>query len=152
MMRAILIDPEKQSLTEIQIEGNDYRETNKIIGSSRYALGAYLNGSFEDGFDAVAVSDDDMEERDDPRLWFQVDADRNPPSSHPLAGRGLVVGTDPEGSSCDARISVEELRSRLTFTQRKFRGFETYTGADARARGGLVVVELKAPIIDGTNG
>jgi hypothetical protein len=60
---------------------------------------------------------------DCPRFWFQLDADRNPPSSFPVAGRGLVHGVNREGDLCDARISIEELRSRITFTQREFKGF-----------------------------
>jgi hypothetical protein len=151
-MRAILIDPETQSLTEIQLKAGDFRETNKAIGCRSFTTGAFLSGSIEDGFDSIDVSDDDMEDRDDPRFWFQVDADRNPPSSYPIAGRGLAVGTDKDGASCDVRIGVDELRSRLTFTQRKFRGFAVHTGAEAQASGADLVVEVKAPIIDGTKG
>jgi hypothetical protein len=151
-MRAILIDPEKQSLTEIQLKSGDFREINKAIGCRSFTTGAFLNGSLEEGFDSVDVSDDDMEDRGDPRFWFQVDADRDPPSSYPIAGRGLAVGTDKEGATCDVRIGIDELRSRIAFTQRKFRGFKTYTGAEAHGRGADVVVELKAPVIDGTKG
>jgi hypothetical protein len=151
-MRAILIDPEKQSVTEIQLETGDFREINKAIGCRSFTSGAFLSGSIEEGFDSVDVSDDDMEDRDDPRFWFQVDADRNPPSSYPIAGRGLAVGTDKEGDTCDVRISINELRARIAFTQRKFRGFKTYTGAEAHARGADIVVEPEAPIIDGSKG
>jgi hypothetical protein len=73
-MRAILIDPEKQSVTEIQLKTGDFREINKVIGCGSFTTGAFLNGSIEDGFDTVVVSDDALEERDDPRFWFQVDA------------------------------------------------------------------------------
>jgi hypothetical protein len=94
-----------------------------------------------------------LEDGGNPRFWFQVDADRDPPSSYPIGGRGLVTGTGPgRRHSCDVRISVDELRARITFTQRKFRGFETFTGAQAHARGADLVVEMKAPIIDGTKG
>jgi|SoimicMinimDraft_5_1059733.scaffolds.fasta_scaffold55081_1 hypothetical protein len=61
-MRAILIDPENQTLTEIQLETGDYREINKVICAGRYGTGAFLNGSLEDGFDSIAVSDDCMEQ------------------------------------------------------------------------------------------
>jgi len=62
------------------------------------------------------------------------------------------MGVDTEGAGCDVRISVEELAKRVTFTQRKFRGFESSQG---RGRIGdheieIFKVELKAPIIDGT--
>jgi hypothetical protein len=149
-MRAILIDPEKRTITEIQLKGKGFRETNAVLRCHSHTTGAFLSGSLEEGFDAVYVSDDPLEERDDPRFWFQVDADRNPPSSYPLAGLGLALGTDPRGASCDVGISVEELRRRITFTQRKFRGFETFTGAAARARGADLVVEPRAPLVDGT--
>jgi hypothetical protein len=97
-----------------------------------------------EGFDAIYVSDDDLEDRDDPRFWFQVGADRRPPSSFPLAGNGLVHGVDPEGEPCDIKISLDEVRARITFTRRKFRGFEI----GQRIEDGIVGVTVKAPIID----
>jgi hypothetical protein len=57
------------------------------------------------------------------RFWFQVDADREPPSSYPLCGLGLVQGTDKAGETVDARISLDELRAPITFTERAFKGF-----------------------------
>jgi hypothetical protein len=41
-------------------------------------------------------------------------------------------------------ISVEELRARVTFTQRVFRGVRT------RSRPGALIAELDAPIVDRT--
>jgi hypothetical protein len=152
-MRAILIDPEKRTLTEIDFKpGDDSTDAiNGLLGSECFTTGSRaLRGSMSDGFDTLYVSDDYLEDSDDPRFWFQVDVDRNPPSSHPIAGRGLVVGVDDQGKGCDARISVEELTRRITFTQRKFRGFKTFTGEEARARGAHVAIEVEAPIIDGT--
>jgi hypothetical protein len=35
--------------------------------------------------------------------------------------------------------------------RRKFRGVQSFTGKEARARGAHFVVEIKAPIIDGTD-
>jgi len=52
-MRAILIDPEKQTFTEIQLKGDDYREINTILCCRSHTLGAHLNGSIEKGFGAV---------------------------------------------------------------------------------------------------
>ena len=146
--RTILIDPETRTIEELAIELSD-EEIERIIGCDSFAVSATLNGSIETGFDAIYVSEDDPEDTS-PRFWFEVDAaDRDSP--HPIAGRGLVVGTDRDGGDCDARISLDELRARITFTQRKFRGFETLTGAAARERGADLIVEIKAPIIDGTD-
>jgi hypothetical protein len=150
-MRAILIDSEKRTITEIEFEG-DYRTIQAILNCHSFTSGSRpLNGSLEEGFDALYVSDDALDERDDPRFWFQVDADHNPPSSYPLAGLGLVLGVDEQGKGRAARISVEELTRRIAFTQRKFRGFETFTGAAAHARGAHFVIEAKTPIIDGAD-
>jgi len=146
-MRAILINPEKRTVSEIEHPGGGYRETNRILGCNEYTLGAWLNGSISKGFDAVYASDDPLEDRDNPRFWFQVDADRNPPSSFPIAGLGLALGTNAEGESCDVRISVDELAKRITFTQRKFRGF-TVESSD-EGDNAFITVEPVAPIIDG---
>lgn len=150
-MRTLLIDPEKRTVSEIQLAREDYKEIKRALGCQRFTIGAHLSGSYEDGFEAVYVSDDELEDRDDPRFWFQIDADRDPPGSYPIAGRGLVTSTNRDGWECDIRMSVDELRSRVTFSQRKFRGLETLTGAEAHARGADLVVEVIAPIIDGTN-
>src|SRR5262245_9571412 len=141
-MRALLIDPERRTVTEIQLKGDDYREIQKVLGCRSFTTGAHLRGSIETGFDAVYVSDDYLEDRDDLRFWFQVDADRNPPSSYPIAGLGLAVGIDENGAKCDAKTTVAELGKRITFTRRKFRGFVSFSGAAARGRGGGFVVEV----------
>jgi hypothetical protein len=147
-MRAAFIDPEQQTVTEIQLSGGGYKEIQKILRCGTFTTGAFLNGSIEAGFDCISVSDDEPE---DERFWFQVDADQQWPSSHPIAGFGLATGVGKEGETCDLRISIAELTSRITFTQRKFQGFVTHTGAEAHARGADIVIEERAPIIDGTN-
>lgn len=142
-MRGILIDSAAQAVAEIEWSG-EYEDMLKILECEAIAEGAYLGGSIEHGFDAVMVSDDYLEDRDNPRFWFQVDANRDPPSSYPIAGRGLAVGTDPEGKSCDVCVRTEDLVHRVTFTQRKFRGFDV-----RKPREGVLVVDVVAPIIDG---
>jgi len=154
-MRAILINPEKKTITEIQMTENcDFREINRVLQCREHTSGAHLGGTISKGFDAVYVSDDQLEDRDDPRFWFQVDADRDPPSSYPIAGLGLALGTDPEGNGCDVRISVDELTKRITFTERKFRGFEVETFDPPKRVGPFqahIQISTKAPIIDGTD-
>jgi hypothetical protein len=145
-MHAILIDPENRTVTEMELNSDDYREINAVLHCHSHTTGAYLRGSIETGFDAVYVSDDPLEDRDDSRFWFQVDADRDPPSSYPIAGLGLALGTDTGGAGCNVGISVAELAARITFTQRKFRG----VGPLKEIPGGFVP-DFKAPIIDGAD-
>jgi hypothetical protein len=75
-----------------------------VIGGCRhFTTGSRpLRGNMSAGSDGLLVSDDDLEDRDDPRFWFQVDADKDPPSSFPVAGRGLVTGIDKSGETCAA--------------------------------------------------
>ena len=94
----------------------------------------------------VYYDDYQDEAGEDPRGWYQIDADLNSRLSPPRAGRALVIGVDHKepypadhgvafykdlvgpdyrgGEHCDARISVEELRARVTFTRRVFRDYE----------------------------
>ena len=69
-MRAILIDPEKKSVTEIQMK-NDYKEIQRILQCKSFTTAAHLSGSISKGFDAVYCSDDYLDERDNLRFWFQ---------------------------------------------------------------------------------
>lgn len=136
-MRAILIDPENKTISEIDVDVG-METIHQVIGCKRFACGSRpLRGSFAEGFDALYVSDDDLEDRDDTRFWFQVDAERKPPLSHPLTGRGLVCGVDENGESCGAKIGLTDLAARITFTRRKFLGFVVSGG----------VVEALVPIV-----
>jgi hypothetical protein len=138
-MRAFMIDAEHQTITKIDFVG-DYRKIQQAIGCGRFTTGSRpLTGSIEEGFDTLCVSDDEFEEADDPKHWFQIDAERDPPSSYPIAGRGLVIGVDRDGETCGARINLKELTARVTFTRRKFRGYEITEVPDG------LVVEQKAP-------
>jgi hypothetical protein len=146
-MRAFMIDAEHQTITEIDFVGDDIKKIYQALDCESFTTGSRpLIGSLSEGFDAVYVSDDCLDENDDPKHWFQIDADRNPPSSFPITGRGLVLGTDPDGEGCDARISLKELIPRVTFTRRKFRGFKTKTGKTGSTFN--IEIELQAPIIE----
>ena len=146
-MRAILIDPEIKTLTEVNYDGEN-GEVYRLLGCGSVGIVAYLNNPTSDGgFDCVFASDDLLDDRE-PRYWFQVDAERDLPTSYPIAGPGLAVGTDDQGENADLKISLAELQSRVTFTRRKFRGFRTLSDAEARARGADIALEVVAPIVD----
>jgi hypothetical protein len=142
-MRAYLINSEQQTIDEIDCRNlDDYREVDRLLGCKSCTEGSRpLRGSLERGFDTVLVSNDPAE--DDPGVfWFQIDADRNPPSSFPICGNGLVTGVDPKGSACDVQIPIEEVRARIRFTRRRFRGFDT------RKTEHGIIIAAKTPIID----
>jgi hypothetical protein len=146
-MRAILIDPETKTFTEIDFKGGR-EEIEHLLGTISWCSGLYrwLRGSSGEDFETIMVDACGMETRPEQRFWFQVDADReeNETTSPPIAGKGLVVGCDAQGKDADARTSLDELRRRITFTQRKFRGICQQPSKGMRG-------PLLAPIIDGAN-
>jgi hypothetical protein len=132
VVRAILIDPEKRTVTEIQFAFESDRDIQKILGCRSFASRAHFRGSLETGFDAIYVSDDALEGGNELRFWFQIDADRSSVSSYPIAGRGIVLGVDRDGATCDVGIGVAELQAHVTFTQRKFRGWASTAAEQGR--------------------
>ena len=77
-MRAILIDPETKTFTEIQI-ADDIDGIQKVLRCGRFTTGGRpLRGTLLTGVDTLYVSDDSLEDREGPRFWFQVDADIAP--------------------------------------------------------------------------
>jgi hypothetical protein len=149
-VRALLIDAERQAITEIDFHGTP-TEIQDAIGCQRYRddVQGYANpatkpltGSVHAGYDTLYVDDDQLEAELDPRFWFQIDANEEPPSSPPIAGRGLVVGVNRNGGHCDACISIEMLKARVQFTRRRFEGYrEVYAGPD------LLRIDLIVPLI-----
>jgi hypothetical protein len=127
LIRAILIDPEQRSFTEVKTQAR-LEDIYKLVGCRRICTPVRpLNGSMSEGFDTIYVSDDDLPDDgfpngEGPQHWFQVDADRKSPSSYPIGSKGLVVGVDKKGASCDARINIDELEQRVTFARRLPRG------------------------------
>ena len=53
----------------------------------------------------------------DPKCWFQIDADRSAPATFPVSTRAIVVGLNCDGEWCDLEMSLDELKSRVTFTR-----------------------------------
>ena len=122
-MRALLINPKRRTITEIDYDGTP-EAIGKLIGCSVSRVASTLNGWLQEGSDTVWVSGDDPDDDKYPSQWFQIGigTDR---ASDPIGGKGLVVGTDKAGENCPAIISHDELIRRVTFTKCKFRGFES---------------------------
>ena len=152
-LRTYLIDSKAQTITEVKVG----KGLQAIYGALKCkhitARGKALRGNIADGFDSIFVSDDDIEglSPEETKYWFQVDANRHPPSSYPICGRGLVHGADKFGEMCDVTISIAEVRSRITFTQRRFQGFEVTHGFTEMFGEHMPMMSVSpiAPIVDG---
>jgi hypothetical protein len=123
-MRAILINPEKQSIEEIDFDG-DIRNAIRIISCETYAMGVALSDGATADSDVVLVDAEPLDDDDADRLHacFQLDADGDRP--YTIVGKGLVLGwflDEPEEEiypRVDVRIGLDQLKARVTFTKLK---------------------------------
>jgi hypothetical protein len=107
-MQAILIDPFRQEIQPVEYSG-DYTEIQKLIGCKWFTC-VYppdLNG------DVIYVDDEGLYVED--QRFFMI---KGVPS--PLAGYGLLLGTDDEGDSIRPKSNVMELIQRLSFADIEF--------------------------------
>ena len=122
-MRAILIDPKEQTITEVEYNG-DYKHINTLIDARC--------------FDCVRLGDKDENTIyvDDEGLMngtienvgmFRVDG-HNPAY---LAGKGLILATDKEGESVACTLDIKAFADRIAF------------GLPARTAKGMVFQELR---------
>lgn len=100
-MRAILIDPEKRSVTEIQI-GKDYKEIYKAIDCSCFSCPIEY-----DNADTLYCDDEGLF-KDQKGGVIMKDWD------YPVLGKMLVLGTDIEsGESKDAESTLEFFTNQI---------------------------------------
>lgn len=100
-MKAYLIDPFTQTVSEVEYSGN-YQDIYEFIDCDTFTC-VDIN---EDG-DTVFVDDEGLI-NGKPQEFFAI---RNYPQ--PLAGKGLVLGTDEEGESVSPVSSIEDIRSKI---------------------------------------
>jgi len=101
-MRAILIDPEQRSITEIEYDNSDYKNICKLIDATLFDV-----ARFADTRDAVYVDDNGLSAN---KRFFHLDG-----MATPLAGKGLVLGTDYQGESIEPEATVEGLEKVVMF-------------------------------------
>ena len=103
-MKAYLIDPKEQTITQIEHDNSDYKNISKTIGC-QYFTTVVLN----EHDDTIYLDDEGLLYMDI-KYMFQIDNNEN----FCYAGKGLVLGTDEEGESCEPTITLEELKQRVT--------------------------------------
>ncbi len=103
-MKAYLIDPKEQTITQVEHDNSDYKNISRTIGC-QYFTTVTLN----EHDDTIYVDDEGLLLMDI-KYMFQLDHNEN----FCYAGKGLVLGTDEEGESCEPTITLEELKQRVT--------------------------------------
>lgn len=98
-----LIDPEQCTITKIEIRP-------KVLDDYYSALQCDLFDvvGFNDVGDVIYVDDEGLLKG--PTSYFLIEGCRTP-----LAGRGLVLGTDPEGETISPSVTLEWLNENVDF-------------------------------------
>ena len=102
-MRAILIDPFTQTIEEVDYSG-DYKDIYGLIECDLFTT-VYLPNTSDD---TLFVDDEGLYVEN--QRFFKIDG-----FEQPLAGRGLLLGTDEEGESIDCMSTVEEVKAIVSW-------------------------------------
>ncbi|HUW46710.1 MAG TPA: hypothetical protein VMW50_13050 [Dehalococcoidia bacterium] len=103
MMRAILIDPFTQTIEEVDYSG-DYKDIYGLIECDLFTT-VYLPNTSDD---TLFVDDEGLYVEN--QRFFKIEG-----YEQPLAGRGLLLGTDEEGESIDCMSTVEEVKAIVSW-------------------------------------
>jgi hypothetical protein len=106
-MRAILIDPIERKVTEIEIEGKDYREFYPILGCELYSAGLRF-----DNEDMMLIDDEGLFKNPDRFFVLAEDYPR------PIAGRAIIVGTDDSGDTAPCQLTLEHIAKQVQWVDR----------------------------------
>lgn len=108
-MRAILIDPVQHTINEVEHDASDYHNINKAIRAELFTTINLL----EPG-DAVFIDDEGrINGRGEGLGGFRLLGDPDESLSVPLAGYGLVLGSDDKGDTAPAKTNLDWLRAHV---------------------------------------
>lgn len=100
-MKAILIDPFAKEITEVEYSG-DFQDIYKLIDCQTFDC-----VTFNQAGDGVFVDDEGL--YDETKEFFKF------PGMQPLAGKGLVLGVDPDGESISPSITLSAMKEMTSF-------------------------------------
>lgn len=130
-MRAILIDPEAKTITEVDYDGN-YKSIYKLIGCQTFTV-VGINDN-----ESIFVDDEGL--LNNPEFFFMWRG-----YHQPLAGKGLILGVDDEGESVETKLTLDYVVDHVTFPELSFQGFDpipegAVTGKDHWMGEGIPVI------------
>lgn len=103
MVTGVLIDPAAQEVRPVHVEPGDLQSYYELIGCDIVAP-VYL------GDDGAVVYVDEEGLAKGPQHFFLIEG-----CSQPLAGRGVMVGTDKNGDTIDSPRSADWVRENVDF-------------------------------------
>jgi len=114
--KGYLIDPEAKTIIHINYDlSTGIDGIYKLIGADPFTIVQIEKR------DAIFVDDEGLLKN--PRYFFQYRG-----YHQPLAGKGLVLGTNEEGDTVSAKIKYEDLKSRVSFLELSVQDMVTTSG------------------------
>ena len=114
-IRAILIDPFACTVTEIEHDASDYKNVYPLLSHETMPVRMFQIVRIGDDGDAIFVDEEGLLKPCD--RWFILRG-----FSQPLAGKGVVLGSDDEGETTSAKTSLITVRGLIRFAERQSRG------------------------------
>lgn len=111
MVRGILIDPENKTITEVQHDADNYKDIYKLIDADCFDAVHLAKG------DAIFVDDNGLYR--EPQHFFKWEG-----YHQPLAGKGLILGSDSEGETRSAKVSLATAKNLVSWVNVRLKGFE----------------------------
>ena len=114
-MKAILIDPVAETVTEVEHNG-DYKQIYKFLSDEAHGLNVDTFATVDlHGYDvATRITNSLFVDHEgllkDPKYFFTIFGYRQP-----LSGRGLVLGCDEECEMVATTLTADELRPFIAF-------------------------------------
>lgn len=108
-MKAYLIDPFERTVTEVQYNG-EYRHIYELIKADTYTAVQITPQQ-----DVIFLDDEGLYAGEHQRFFLYSDYPQ------PLAGRGLVLGTDREGESVEPKITLDEVEALVRWAPANLR-------------------------------
>lgn len=105
MSKAILIDSANRTVREVTVAG---------LKDMQRCVGGYIQIAHEwESGDALYVDEEGLLKAQE--HWFRISGQH---SDHPMAGNGLIVGSDDEGENADVVLTVADVVPLVTFYDR----------------------------------
>jgi hypothetical protein len=129
MMKAVLICPYTKTIEDVEYSG-DYKDLYALLGCGLFTT-VYLDGA---NLDTLFVDDEGLYVES--QKFFKIAG-----YEQPLAGRGILLGTDAEGESTDCASTAEGVKSivewcddgtevEASFMVMAFNEMKNHVGAD----------------------
>lgn len=131
-VKGYLIDPYKAEVHPIEVPIDDHKEIQRQLDCRFFTSGGYLEND-----DVVFVDDEGLLK--EPTHFFRI---KGVNGDKPLAGRGVVLGSDGEGGSADAKTSSEDILSRVRWVYAMDREGDVLFDVRADAKGQAAKTEV----------